>query len=110
MNVSVHGLGLTLFGVIPRIYLGYQITVDSLTHDWIYMLMLSLTGMLSQYSIVRALKKEKNTSMVAIFFSLGVVFSFVYDLVLFDKPFLWRRFFGCLIVIGSIVVVFKTRK
>ena len=53
---------------------------------------------------------EKNTSMVAIFFSLGVVFNFAFDMIFFGKPFLWRKFIGSLIVIGSIYTIFHTKK
>ena len=106
----MHGFALTLFGVIPRILLGTAITLSSITHDWKYMLMLTFIGMIGQYSLERALKLDKNTSAIAIFFSLGVVYTFLFDMLFFGKPFVWRKFWGCSIVIASIVVIFHSKK
>lgn len=84
--------------------------MESVKYDWLQMILISVTGILSQYSMARSLKMEKNTAIVAIFFSLGIVFNFVYDMALFDKPFLWRKFWGCFISIGSISFLFHTKK
>ena len=94
INITSHGLGLTLFGVMPRILYGYGLTLASFQYDWIQMLIVTFVGMLGQFSLETALKKEKNTSLVAIFFSLGVVFNFILDMVFFSQPFIWRRFWG----------------
>ena len=110
VNVSVHAFALTIFGVMPRILFGYAVTMESIKYDWVHMILISVSGMIGQYCLERALKMEKNTSMVAIFFSLGVVFNFVFDMVFFAKPFLWRKFIGCAIVIGSIYTIFHTKK
>ena len=106
----MHGLALTIFGVIPRMFFGYAVTITAIQFDWVQMILITVSGMIGQYCLERALKMEKNTSMVAIFFSLGVVFNFAFDMVFFGKSFVWRQFFGSAVVIGSIYTIFHTRK
>lgn len=70
---------------------------------------LFFVGTLFQVSMHKAVKLEKNTSLVSIIMTSSVIFGFLSDLVLFGDEFKWYKLAGSLVVMLSIAVIILTK-